>query len=270
MVHLTKTTKKITQLIQIKTAKFSKLKILMDKLIVNGKEVKITSEPSLDLSLIKTFEPFQNWIKNLDENLVLNSIHFQSMDMFGKRLGFLKFKSDIIRKDTGKRVPGIVFMRGGAVAILIVIDCGDKKYTIVTKQSRVPIGAYNFIEIPAGMLDNDNNFAGVAAKEMKEETGIEINEKELINLTKLAYGDTYPGIYPSVGACDEFISLFLYKTKMNEDDILKLENKLGGVDEHEIIHLGVYKLDDLWKITSDVKTLSALLLYEKLLKEGKI
>ena len=44
------------------------------------------------------------------------------------------------------------------------------------------------VEIPAGMLDGESNFVGVAAKELKEETGIEITAEKLINMTRLAYG----------------------------------------------------------------------------------
>ena len=41
-------------------------------------------------------------------------------------------------------------------------------------QPRVPTGRYSFVELPAGMLDQSGDFAGVAAKELKEETGIEV------------------------------------------------------------------------------------------------
>lgn len=213
----------------------------MESVTINGKVVPVTAESGVDVSLIPSFGPFQDWVKNMDKNLIVNSIHFQSLDKFGnKRVGFLKFKADIVRADTNSRVPGIVFMRGGAVAVLVVINCKGKKYTIVAKQSRVPIGAFEFTEIPAGMLDADNNFAGVAAKEMAEETGIVIKQEDLIDLTTLAYGDKYPGVYPTAGGSDEFIRLFLYKAEMSEEELKAIENKLGGVDEHEVIHLAVY------------------------------
>lgn len=35
------------------------------------------------------------------------------------------------------------------------------------------------LEIPAGMLDESDNFSGVAAKEIKEETGISIEHNEM-------------------------------------------------------------------------------------------
>ncbi len=79
----------------------------------------------------------------------------------------------------GVRVPGIVFLRGGAVAILVLLACEDKTFILLCRQPRVPVGSVSFPEIPAGMLDGDGKFAGVAAKELEEETGLIINEDEV-------------------------------------------------------------------------------------------
>jgi hypothetical protein len=38
-----------------------------------------------------------------------------------------------------------------------------------------------------------------------------LKESKLTDLTELAYGDKYEGVYPSVGGSDEFIRLYLYK-----------------------------------------------------------
>jgi ADP-sugar diphosphatase len=79
----------------------------------------------------------------------------------------------------GKKVPGIVFMRGGAVSILVVLHCGGQRFVLICKQPRIPVGASAFAEIPAGMLDGDGKFGGVAAKELQEETGMIIKEDEV-------------------------------------------------------------------------------------------
>jgi ADP-sugar diphosphatase len=42
---------------------------------------------------------------------------------------------------------------------------------IFTLQPRVPVPAFQFPELPAGMLDGSGQFAGKAAEEIKEETG---------------------------------------------------------------------------------------------------
>lgn len=53
---------------------------------------------------------------------------------------------------------------------------------------------------------NKQQFAGKAAKEMNEETLLEIKDTELYDLTYMAYGDKYKGMYPSAGGCDEVLS----------------------------------------------------------------
>ena len=90
--------------------------------------------------------------------------------MFGPRVGFIKFKARALVDIGGSEgddgvieVPGIVFMRGGAVGILVILECEGVEYTIVTYQARVPVGDHNLPEIPAGMLDGSGNFKGVAA-----------------------------------------------------------------------------------------------------------
>jgi len=164
-------------------------------------------------------------------------------------------------------------MRGGAVAILVILKANEdgKEYTVLTVQPRVPAGSAAFCEIPAGMLDGDGKFVGVAAKELKEETGLEIDSDKLISLTDLAFGDKAEGMFPSPGGCDEFIKLYLYRQTVDQDYINKLEGQLKGlVEEGETIVLRVIPLDQLWKTCPDAKSLSSLLLYNQLLKDKSI
>ena len=106
-------------------------------------------------------------------------------------------------------VPGIVFMRGGAVAVLVILECEGVEYTILTRQARVPIGTSDLPEIPAGMLDYSQYLRGVAADELKEECGIELGPTDLISLTTLAFGaQGWRGIYPSAGKHYSFTHSF--------------------------------------------------------------
>ena len=175
----------------------------------------LAQSPPLDLALALASAPFAAWARELDPRFDLTSIHFQCVDMFGPRVGFIKFA--VACTFQGKPVPGIVFARGSAVAILPVLKCGADRWVVCCRQPRLPVGRH-FLEIPAGMMDGKGSFVGVAAKEMAEETGIEIREGDLLDLTQLAYGQGEPcgpggaeaaaaggalhGMYPSVGGCD--------------------------------------------------------------------
>jgi len=243
-----------------------------NKLTVNFKnrELVITGEKEIDLKAVTTTKSFVDWLNEFqNKDLYLEGIHIQCVDMFGPRVGFIKFIAKVLKD--GKQIPGIVFMRGGSVGILTIIEHKGIEYALTTVQARTPIGQL-FTEIPAGMLDDNGNFQGQAAKEMKEETELIIKEENLIDLTNLAYGNKYKGMIPSAGGCDEFIRLFVYKHNI-EDDIAfnQLQGKCTGLVEHgEIISLNLIELDKLWHETSDAKALSALFLYEKLKSIGKI
>lgn len=130
------------------------------------------------------------------------------------------------------------------------------------------------------MLDDSGTFAGGAAKEIQEETGLSVRQDELIDLTSLAVHSTQESsgealqkaVYPSAGGSDEFIPLFLCQKRMPRKEIEELQGKLTGLRDHgEKITLKVVPLENLWKEgLRDGKTLAAWALYKGLQQEGKI
>lgn len=145
--------------------------------IVRGTRVQVpvtTELIGLNLQLVLDAQVFKDWIEAVDNDpiLFINGVEVQSVDMFGPRVGFIKFKANAVINIGGDEgavmVPGIVFMRGGAVGVLVILECDGREYTILTYQARVPVGSHNVPEIPAGMLDGSGNFKGVAADEIAE------------------------------------------------------------------------------------------------------
>ncbi|KAF2718063.1 hypothetical protein K431DRAFT_288015 [Polychaeton citri CBS 116435] len=271
-------------------------------------EIKLCND--LTQEQLLNFPAFKTWSKTLLHSLSLQhkdashtfhkspyslrTITIQSVDWFGsdpqkRRLGFLKFSSTV-SNDDGEYLPGSVFLRGGSLAMLLILQPDDmsssdpeqvvnqERYVLLTVQPRIAAGSLGFSEIPAGMLDDNGSFSGGAAKEIKEETGLEVTADDLIDLTQLAIqaydGDEQlqKGVYPSAGGSDEFIPIFLHQRKMPRDELRELQGRLTGLRDHgEKITLKVVKLKDLWREGArDAKTLSALALYEGLKREGKI
>jgi ADP-sugar diphosphatase len=149
---------------------------------------------------------------------------------------------------------------------------------ILTVQPRPAAASLSFTEIPAGMLDGQS-FAGAAANEIKEEASLTISEHELINMSKEALKDQpaseevlEDAMYPSAGACDEFIPLMLCQKKVTRQYMEELKGKATGLrDEGEKIKLKLVPLERAWKEGGrDAKCLAALALYEGLKKEGKV
>ncbi|EGC48946.1 NUDIX hydrolase [Histoplasma capsulatum var. duboisii H88] len=287
-------------------------------------QLLVSLTPNLSQDQLLTFPAFKVWLSTLQHSLsrqadpphefhaapyILRSIQIQAADFFGgkNRLGFVKLKADV-SNDNGEK-PGSVFLRGGSVGVLLILQPSDTpqnseadKYAILTIQPRIPAGSLAFPEIPAGMLDDSGTFAGGAAKEIQEETGLIIPENELIDLTALVNSlpksgrkqkageetegdeganegrrDTngngeklQTGVYPSPGGCDEFIPLFLCQKRIPRREIEELQGKLTGLrKDGEKITLKIVRLEEVWKEAwRDGKMLAAWALYSGLKEEG--
>ena len=206
-----------------------------------------------------------------------------------------------IRNSSGESLPGVVFLRGGAVAVLVIVEEeeveGEKEgegkreqWTILTCQPRVPVGALKFLEIPAGMIDSAGKVTGKATDEIKEELGITIDAEKLIDLCALteqmckgpegregagtgaAEEKLEVGMYPSAGGSDEYIKLYAYVHRVGKGGVEELEGRIGGNrEEGERIVLRVVRLRDLWRVAGrDAKALGAWALWRGLKEAGVV
>ena len=82
-----------------------------------------------------------------------------SVEMFSKGVGFINIRA--VTKENGQPLPSYVFIRGRAVGVLLLIN----GKMLLVKQYRVPLQEYTH-EAPAGMMDEEGDFIGVAAKEI--------------------------------------------------------------------------------------------------------
>ncbi len=236
------------------------------KTIIRGSDVEVCGEnaqAALDSHV------FKSWINRVSSKFSIRRIEFQSVD-FAKnhdnRVFFIKLKADVV-DNSGRPVSGIVFLRGGSVAILVVLRCEGVEYTVLVNQARFAMGNIPYSEIPAGMLDENGDFAGVAAKELGEELNLHIDSSQLGNLMEgNSSGD--PGIYPSPGACDEFISLYLFEKDVSVEELESFKGKAtGALTENEHIVLSIIPLEDIPRVLSDGKSIIAYCLYKRLLAE---
>ena len=87
------------------------------------------------------------------------------------------------------------------------------------------------------MIDDAGTVAGVAAKEVSEEIGLEIPAKNLINMTEMALPEAKSNIeveelqramYPSAGGSDEFVPIFLWQKRVPRDTLKEWQGKLNG------------------------------------------
>jgi ADP-sugar diphosphatase len=239
--------------------------------------VRLTSNIHKDQLL--GFPAFQTWTTTLKSSLArqtqadhpfhstpysLKSVTVQSVDYFGidpitqePKLGFVKIQADVRNKE-GDYLPGIAFLRGGSVAMLIILrpsDSKNERWVIMTEQPRIPAGSLSFLEIPAGMMDRHKSFTSAAVTEIEEETGLKIPPEELRDLTKLALEaaevpeDLKPAMYSSPGGSDEYIGIMLWEKVMDRQEIENLKGKLTGErTQGEKITVRILNYEDLWKV----------------------
>lgn len=102
----------------------------------DGNEVPVNLTSDLDKEQLLSFPAFRTWISTLQHSLStqrnqnhtfhtapykLRKIDVQAVDFFGGgRVGFIKLKAEI-SNDSGEKLPGSVFLRGGSMCNLALL-----------------------------------------------------------------------------------------------------------------------------------------------------
>lgn len=169
-------------------------------------------------------------------------------------------------------LPGVVFLRGGSIAILMirVQDAPLERYVIMAERPRVAAGSLEFMEIPAGMFDDEEKNVKIAGLGgIIEEFGLVPKVAELINMTSLAVRDApvkedlRDAMYMSPGGCDECIDIYLWEKAMDRLDIETLKGSL--IFQEGSVNVRLLEYEKLVSVGArDGKTLAAWSLYEYL------
>ena len=246
-----------------------------------GKEipVKYCDQDSEHITTIMNEKKFQVYLESTVQwdKIKASKINIMSHFMFGKAVGFVFLNMDCVHRATGKKLPGVIFFRGGAVSAIVIAHNPETKqnYWIKVRQTRVPKGD-EIDEAPAGMLDSDvdpdtqqqiiKGMKGPMINEIKEETGIEVTNTGIYTgnpTTQFNHLEYLGKINPSPGGCDEVIYLYWYQVIMSKEQIDELNGKETGTgledkDSNEFIKVVVepFTLANVLK-TEDVKAISA-------------
>ncbi|MDE7082606.1 MAG: NUDIX hydrolase [Clostridia bacterium] len=153
----------------------------------------------------------------------------------------LKLEVDTVELPDGTTSLRECVRHSGGAAVLCVVD----GKVLLVKQYRYLYGK-ELYEIPAGKVERGEEVAVTAARELKEETGI---EAELVPYLK---------IYPTTGYTDEIINIFIAKNYK-----LDGEQKL---DDGEFLSVCFKPLSEVKRMIEsgeicDAKTVSAIYKY---------
>lgn len=172
----------------------------------------------------------------------------ESKELFQGKV--MKVEVDTVVMPDGKTATRETVVRGNASAIIPIDNDGN---IIFVRQYRHPLKEL-VLEIPAGMIDKDEDPLVCAARELEEETGYYSED-----ITLLAE------MHSAIGFCTE--KLFIYIAK-------NLKEGKQHFDEDEFIELEKYSLEEAiqmifsGKIT-DSKTMVGILGYKELLLKQK-
>ena len=161
------------------------------------------------------------------------------------RAGYLDVVRDTIRFPNGHEAERVVVQHPGAVGLVVVDEHGN---WLLVRQYRHP-ARRDLLEIPAGTLEDHEDPAVTAAREVREETGYAAAHLERLGATWMA-----PGF------CSEYMTFYI-ATGLTPDPLPQ--------DQDEYIAAPVaMTLPELYEAIDtghieDGKTLVALTLYER-------
>jgi ADP-ribose pyrophosphatase len=163
--------------------------------------------------------------------------------------GFIEVLKDNVLLPDGSTSTREYITHPGAVAVLALLDNGN---LVMERQYRYPLHR-EFIELPAGKIDEGEDILVTAQRELLEETGYAASE--WIHLTTA---------WPCIGYSDECMEYFLARglthqgSKLDDGEFLEVF-ELSLTEAIEWVRLG--------KI-SDSKTIVGLFWLDKVLNEG--
>jgi len=157
--------------------------------------------------------------------------------------GFVNIYQDTVELPNGKDSERLIVIHPGASCVLAIRD--DEKVVLV-RQYRYALED-EFLEIPAGKLDPNEDPLTCARRELEEETGY--TSDEIVHLQT---------IHNAVGYSDEKIEIYL------AEKLIKLESQ--RLDEDEFLTLEYYSVDEVMSMIeknelTDAKTIIAMQAY---------
>lgn len=220
---------------------------------------RITQQYMETLEQLKDSAKYVAWREKLTQNgITINEVeelHLQRADKDGSLLyALLNIDADT---PEGNKLNPICFLKGHAVSILVVLidEQTNDRYVVLVKQRRVCDGSQLY-EHPAGMMDKDDGSpAEVAARELSEETQLEVDPNELKPLFDKP-------LFSSTATTDELLYLLYLERRMPLAQIQALHGRqTGEEDENEHTQLHIATLAEAHRLVRNLHGPMSHLLY---------
>lgn len=120
-----------------------------------------------------------------------------------------------------------ILLRGSAVDIVTVLRCEGQQYLVHVDQPRVAVGQI-VRSNAAGMVDDNEQVAVAALRELAEETGVSLDWGKPLNLNEIVYGIDVPEL-GTPGGSDEDVTFFAVTAYVTADDLAKFNDRVSGL-----------------------------------------
>ena len=240
--------------------------------------IPLYSKDKKDSKFMEDYK-FSNWVKKLSSNFNIRKIFVNDVHWFGSNLGFVNCEAEAYDR-IGDIIPGISLIRGNCCAVLIILDCEGIKYAVNVTESRVPVACMH-TQAVSGMLDEEGYPGGrivnKVINEVKEETGIDISNCEIINMSEriqkiaASKGLSVSKYWKtSAGTTDEGIINFAIRIPITKTELGKLVGRvMHNSAENEKCIVSYVPLDHFGMI-ADSKNKALMHDYIMLMKENML
>lgn len=219
-----------------------------------------------------------DWVKRLDQRVRISELKILSVDLFGKRVGFIEIEVTyqmLMQNSLGsinfseKKTERLI-LSGKSCMIVPILYATDTKecFAVLVHQPRIGSGKIMY-EFPAGMIEDSSDYKINALRELEEEVGIKCSPEDMISLSE-KFNSKSPAYYLNYARFDQHARFYLVISKMKKSDILNFEGKKRGAEADEQISLHVIPFEDTWLYGNEPATLAAYYMIEELIESKEI
>lgn len=162
------------------------------------------------------------------------------------KLSELKFLKIKLKDHPTRELKMEYINKPNAIGVMVLDEKEEK--TLLVDQYRPGTNSH-LLEIPAGIIEEGETAKSTLERELREETGYTMDDIEIIYEPKEALAS-------SPGYTTEKLYIYIVKLKNNEIKPLELE-----LDESEDLVTKWVKLDEMEKITTDMKSMLTYHMY---------
>jgi len=171
-----------------------------------------------------------------------------------------------------QNITGTCTLKGDCIGILVNLFCvdDDSSWSFLVDQPSVAIGATSSLSLPEGQVIC-GDIGGMVVALIEDACSLTLNTSTMTNLTEKAFAcsisNIHNGLCPSSGSSSESVQIMSIEKRITKMELQTMRCQLSELRERgETITLRVVPIEDMWKISNDMKVICALFLMEKIAK----